>query len=51
MAMEILISSSHIWLFEGAEGGKWLQQYEEHLPKGAAENAEDQRDAKRPRLE
>jgi hypothetical protein len=24
-------SNSHVWLFEGAEGGKWLQQLQHEL--------------------
>ena len=23
--------SSHVWLFDGAEGGKWLQQFQRQL--------------------
>jgi hypothetical protein len=31
-------SSSHVWLFKGADGGKWLQEIEKAY---AAENGDD----------
>ena len=46
---------SHVWLFEGAEGGKWVQDiavhYAEH-PEGDEEGSpESRQDAKRVRKE
>lgn len=31
---------SHVWLFEGAEGGKWVQQLEENLQAEAGTEGE-----------
>ncbi|KZP30481.1 DHS-like NAD/FAD-binding domain-containing protein [Athelia psychrophila] len=42
----------HVWLFEGAEGGQWLQKYEESAERDIALGADAaDRDNKRPRLQ
>lgn len=48
----LLIGRSHVWLFEGAEGGQWLQKYEESAERDIALGADAaDRDNKRPRLQ
>ncbi|KAF7309793.1 Deacetylase sirtuin-type domain-containing protein [Mycena indigotica] len=52
------IGNSHIWAFEGAEGGEWLQQIEEAMaaledskPQNESIATESEKHAKKPRLE
>lgn len=46
---------SHVWLFEGAEGGKWVQdiaqQYEEHAESDDEESLGPRQNVKRARKE
>jgi len=44
---------SHIWLFEGAEGGKWLREYEENILSAVAvaPDSDNGREKKRARVD
>jgi hypothetical protein len=51
------VGCSHIWLFEGAEGGKWLQELilpesldTEGVEEDVIENSNDLRESKKPRV-
>ncbi|EPT00966.1 hypothetical protein FOMPIDRAFT_149580 [Fomitopsis schrenkii] len=49
------VGNSHVWLFEGAEGGKWVQdiaqQYEEHAESDDEESLGPRQNVKRARKE
>jgi len=36
----LIITSSHVWLFEGAENGRWVQDLRQELGKEEQENVE-----------
>ncbi|OJA08589.1 hypothetical protein AZE42_04566 [Rhizopogon vesiculosus] len=57
-AEPVRVAKSHVWLFEGAEGGKWLRDIEERFPEEDTESASsttqgrgqhEGKEAKRPR--